>query len=96
MTVTIVENDTPGVTLSTNALQIPEDQTRSYTVVLNNPPSANVTVSVNVSSGAGNVNRDPSSVTFTPTDWSSPKRVNVTAVKDTDSVTGPRYAVAIR
>ena len=46
VTVTIVENDTPGVTLSTNALQIPEAQTRSYTVVLNTPPSANVTVSV--------------------------------------------------
>ena len=87
VTVTIVENDTPGVTLSTNALQIPEEQRRSYTVVLNTPPSANVTVSVNVSSGVGNVTRDPSSVTFTPTDWSSPKRVNVTAMKDDDSVT---------
>ena len=85
VTVTIVENDTPGVTLSTNALQIPEAQTRSYTVVLNTPPSANVTVSVNVSSGVGNVTHSPSSVTFTTTDWSSPKRVSVTAVKDADS-----------
>ena len=85
VTVTIVENDTPGVTVSPTALQIPEDETRSYTLKLNNPPSANVTVAVNISSGSGNVTRDPPSVAFTPNDWSNPKRVEVTAVKDADS-----------
>ena len=85
VTVTIVENDTPGVTVSPTALQIPEEETRSYTLKLNNPPSENVTVSVNITSGAGKVTRDPPSVTFAPNDWSSPKRVEVTAVKDADS-----------
>ena len=83
--VTIVENDTPGVAVSPTALQIPEDQTRSYTLVLNKAPSANVTVSVNVTSGSGDITRSPASHTFTPTDWSNPKKVDVTAVKDTDS-----------
>ena len=85
VTVTIEENDVPGVTVSPTALQIPEAQTRSYTLKLNKPPSANVTVSVNVTSGVGNVTRSPSSVTFTPTDWSNPKKVDVTAVEDSDS-----------
>ena len=85
VTVTIEENDVPGVTVSPTALLIPEAKTRSYTMVLNKPPSENVTVSVTVPSGA-EVDVDPASVTFTPTDWSSPKRVNVTAQKDDDSV----------
>ena len=87
VTVTIEENDVPGVTVSPTALQIPEAQTRSYTLKLNKPPSANVTVSVNVTSGVGNVTRSPASHTFTPTDWSSPKAVEVTAVKDDNLVT---------
>ena len=86
VTVTIEENDRPGVRLSTNALQIPEGQTRSYTVVLNNPPSGNVRVSVNVSSGTGNVNvMNPPYVDFTTANWSSPMQVSVTAVKDDNS-----------
>ncbi len=94
VTVTIVENDQPGVTLSTNALQIPEDQTRSYTVVLNNPPSANVTVSVGKSPSGAELNLSATSVTFTPNDWSSPKPVDVTAVKDTDSVQDPTVTLS--
>ena len=94
VTVTIVENDTPGVTLSTNALQIPEAQTRSYTVVLNTPPSANVTVSVGKSPSGAEVNLNPTSVDFTPTDWSSPKRVDVTAVKDPDLVPDPTVTLS--
>ena len=94
VTVTIVENDQPGVTLSTNALQIPEDQTRSYTVVLNNPPSANVTVSVGKSPSGAELNLSATSVTFTPNDWSSPKPVDVTAVKDTDSVQDPAVTLS--
>ena len=85
VTVTIVENDVPGVTLSTNALAIPEGETRSYTVVLNTPPSGNVEVSAIISSGVGNVTLTSPSVTFTRTDWSSPKSLSVTAVKDDDS-----------
>ena len=85
VTVTIVENDVPGVTLSTNALAIPEGETRSYTVVLNTPPSDNVEVSAIISSGVGNVTLTSPSVTFTRTDWSSPKSLSVTAVKDDDS-----------
>ena len=94
VTVTIVENDQPGVTLSTNALQIPEDQTRSYTVVLNNPPSANVTVSVGKSPSGAELNLSATSVTFTPNDWSSPKPVDVTAEKDTDSVQDPTVTLS--
>ena len=85
VTVTIVENDVPGVTLSTDALAIPEGETRSYTVVLNTPPSANVEVSAYISSGVENVTLTSPSVTFTRTDWSSPKSLSVTAVKDDNS-----------
>ena len=93
VTVTIIENDQPGVTLSTEVLEVPEAQTRSYTVVLNTPPSTDVTVSVGVPSGA-EVNVNPTSLTFTPTDWSSPKTVDVTAVRDNDSDPDPSFLLS--
>jgi len=51
----------------------------SYTVALGYAPDSNVTVAVN--SGA-QLTASPSSLTFTPENWSAPQAVNVSAVND--------------
>ena len=69
-TVTAVAMTTPGVTVSTTALTVTEEDTTgdSYTVVLNTQPTANVTVTVAGHAGT-DVTPSPTSLTFTTTTW---------------------------
>ena len=41
--VTITEDDTAGVTISTDALEVSEGSSQSYTLVLDTEPAADVT-----------------------------------------------------
>ena len=107
----------PGVTLSRTDLSLHEGTTASYTVVLKTAPTATVTISVSASddvtkclansgpsctrkSGVASVN--PTSLTFTTTNWSQAQTVTVTAndenmagnfkfAKATHSVSGGNY-----
>ena len=82
MTVTATDDDTRGVEVSTTALSVGENgQMGNYTVVLESEPTG--TVTVNVSSGDTNVvTVSPPSLTFSSSDWETPKRVDVTTVND--------------
>ena len=98
LSVTITENDTRGVTLSTTTnttittLTVNEKETESYTVVLDSEPTGDVTVTiggtdntditVDTSTETGNQN----TLTFTPTNWSTPRMVMVAAADDDDAV----------
>jgi large repetitive protein len=85
----ITDNDTAGVTIAETggSTDVNEQGPTSdtYTVVLNTPPTANVTVTVSpdsqVSVGAGA--STPVTLTFTPANWSNPQTVTVTAIDDT-------------
>ena len=44
--VTITEDDTPGVSISVPALEVPEGDSQSYAVVLDTEPAADVTVAI--------------------------------------------------
>ena len=68
--VTIEENDTPAVTLSTVSLVIPDGETDTYTVALDTQPSGDVTVVINDPTDNTDVTASPGSLTFTPTDGS--------------------------
>ena len=46
--VTITEDDTPSVTISTATLEVQEGQEEIYTVVLDTEPTADVTVAIQV------------------------------------------------
>ena len=85
--VTIEENDTPAVTLSTVSLVIPDGETDTYTVALDTQPSGDVTVVINDPSDNTDVTASPGSLTFTPTDWKNGKTVTVTTVLDHDTDT---------
>ena len=85
-TVTAVAMTTPGVTVSTTALTVNEEDTTgdSYTVVLNTQPTANVTVTVAGHAGT-DVTPSPTSLTFTTTTWGTAQTVTVTAGDDADT-----------
>ena len=76
----------PGVTVSRTALTVREEDTTgdSYTVVLSTQPTADVTVTVAGHSGT-DVTPDPTSLTFTTSNWSTAQEVTVTAAADEDT-----------
>ena len=92
VTVTIVDNDgeespaAPGVTVSKTALTVAEEDTTGdrYTVVLDTQPTADVTVTVAGHAGT-DVTPDPTTLTFTPSNWDTPRTVTVTAADDADT-----------
>ena len=61
------------------SITVEEDTTERYHVALATPPSSDVTVTVHPS---GNVTLDRTAVTFTQTDWDTPRSVEVTAPAD--------------
>ena len=66
--------------------------TGTYTVVLQTEPTANVTVSV-ASGDVGAVTVDPTSLTFTTTNWNTARTVTATAVSDDDTRDETVYVV---
>ncbi len=82
----------PQLVVSPTTVSVPEGHTSVYTVRLTARPSAPVTVSstasptgdTSISVIAGNL------LSFTPTDWETPKPVTVAAAEDTDSTAGVR------
>ena len=76
----------PGVTVSTTALTVTEQDTTGdrYTVVLDSEPTANVTVTVAGHAGT-DVTPDPATLTFTASNWETAQTVTVTAGNDTDT-----------
>ena len=76
---------TPHITVSTTALTVMEEDTTgdSYTVVLDTQPTADVTVTVAVPAGTG-VTTNPTTLTFTTSNWNTPRTVTVTAGNDAD------------
>jgi hypothetical protein len=84
-TVTILDDDTAGVTVtqSGGSTDVTEGgATDTYTVVLNSQPTSNVVISVSPDS---QTNVSPSQLTFTPSDWNTPQTVTVTAIDDSIS-----------
>ena len=82
LTLTITDDDSAGVTVSPTAVTVEENGgTDSFTVVLTSEPTANVTIAVS-SSDTDAATVSPMSLTFTSSNWSSPRAVTVTGVND--------------
>ena len=86
VTVTIVDDDTAGVTVSKSAVTVTEEDTTgdTYTVVLDSQPTANVTITIG-GQGAADITATPTPLTFTTTNWATAQTVTVTAGDDTDT-----------
>ena len=76
--VTITEDDTAGVTISTDALEVPEGSSQSYTLVLDTEPAADVTVEIQMPEDA-EIAVSPLALTFTAANWNTPQTVAVTS-----------------
>ena len=83
--VSIIEDDTAGVTISITALEVPEGETGHYTVVLDTEPTADVTVAIQVPDNA-DITVGQAELTFTAAHWNTPQTVAVTAAQDDDAV----------
>ena len=81
-TLTVTDDERAGVMVSPTAVTVEENGgTDSFTVVLTSEPTANVTIAVS-SSDTGAATVSPMSLTFTSSNWSSPRTVTVTGVND--------------
>jgi Ca2+-binding RTX toxin-like protein len=82
ITLTNIDNDTAGITLSPIAGNTSESGGKAtFTAVLTSKPTANVTIALTSSDKSeGTV---PASIVFTPADWNVQKTVTVTGVDDT-------------
>ena len=84
VTVSVTDNDTAGATVTPTALTVTEGSTGTYTVALATQPTAAVTVAVGGTSG--DVTVDPSSLTFSTSNWGTPQTVTVSLAQDDDAV----------
>ena len=90
VSVAVTDTVVPGLVVdpatdSTMPLEVDEDGSATFAVRLASEPSADVTVSVTVSEGAGAVTVDTVSLTYTPVNWETPRTVTVTGVDDPDA-----------
>ena len=83
--VTITEDDTPSVTISTAALEVQEGGEETYTVVLTSEPTADVTVAIQIPDNV-DITVDQTELTFTTDNWNTPQTVTVSATQDADAV----------
>ena len=80
---TVVFN-TPDLTLSTPQLIVPEGDTTTYTVRLPSAPTASVTVTLSTS-GDSDITANPTTLTFTTTNWATAQTVTLSAAEETDN-----------
>ena len=83
-TVSITDDDDAGVSVSEASLTIAEGSSGTYTIVLDSQPTASVAVAINDPSNT-DVTAEPASLTFSSTDWNTPKTVTVNAAQDADA-----------
>ena len=88
VTLTVTDDDTKGITVSTTALTVTEGGTATYTVVLDSEPLDAVTVTPSsADTGAATVStaNGADTLVFTAADWSKAQTVTVTGAEDADS-----------
>ena len=88
VTVTIVENDTAGVTVDPTSLTVTEGSTSTYSVVLDSEPTATTTIVISGYLGT-DVSLSTTTLTFTSENWSQSPAVTVTAAEDLDAAADP-------
>ena len=90
LTVTITDDDSPGLAISQAALTVGEGDAsgQSYTVALTTQPSAAVTVTIS-GQASTDLSLDKPSLSFSTSNWSAAQTVTVTASDDADALTDP-------
>ncbi len=96
VTVTNIDNDIPGVTVNpTSGLTTTESGgTAQFTVVLNTQPSAGVSIDVS-SDNPSEGTVSTSNLSFSTSDWNTPKPVTVTGVDDNVTDGNQAYTIIL-
>ncbi|WP_420633512.1 Calx-beta domain-containing protein [Candidatus Palauibacter sp.] len=87
-TLAIVDDDTRGLFPSPGTVEVPEDGTAMYTLVLESKPTASVTVTATRTGDSDIAVTDGASLTFTTDNWFQPQTVELSAAVDADSANG--------
>ncbi len=85
VTVTVTDDDQPGLWVSTTTLAVAEPGTGTYTVRLNTEPGGAVTVGIADTTSNADVSVGPSALEFSAADWNTAQAVTVTAAADADA-----------
>ncbi len=86
---TEVDNDPVGVTISPQALSVPEGGSNEYTVRLDTEPVREVIVLLRPQSrNDEDLTAAKDSVSFTRADWNIPKSISISAANDSDKLDG--------
>ena len=92
--VRILDNDTAALVVNPTSLEIVRSSHQDYTVALATEPRGVVTVEVSIALEGSGATPSPTSLRFTPSNWSSPKRVRVQAAAiDSDATVELRNSV---
>ena len=82
--VTVTDDESVGLTMSTATLGVAEGDDAEYTVRLATEPTATVTVAITGQAGT-DLGLDSASLTFTTSSWNAAQTVTVTAAEDDDA-----------
>ncbi|MFP2898208.1 PQQ-dependent sugar dehydrogenase [Corallococcus sp. 4LFB] len=86
---TTIDNNSPRLVLSTARLSVPEGGTAPFTVALSARPSSSVTVTTAPTQGDADLSvASGATLTFTVSNWSTPRTVTLQAAQDADNVDG--------
>ena len=95
VSVTVIDDDTPGVTLSRQSVTVAEaGGTATYTLVLDSQPTGDVAVTLTSSDTDTATVSGP--LTFTPQNWQTEQTVTVTGVNDDLDNPGDQRSARIR
>ena len=84
VSVSVRDDDTPGVTVHPTMVPVDEGDDATYTVALDTRPAADVTVTINDPTDNTDVTVNQPSLTFTPDNWDREQTARVTAAHDDD------------
>ena len=85
LSVTVMDDDSPGLALTPTSLMLDEGTTTTYTATLITKPTSLVTVTIVKD---GNVTHTPGILTFTTENWNIAQTVTLTAGEDVDAMPG--------
>ena len=92
VSVTITDNDVAAISAPVS-VAVPEGVSRNLPVALSAQPTANVTLTITGHAGT-DLTPNPPVLTFTPANWSAPRRVTLTAAEDED-ITNDEVALTL-
>ena len=81
VSVTVIDDDTVGVTVSPTAITVVGGRSNEYSVVLDTEPAGDVSVTI-AGLTTTDLSLDKTSLTFTTSDWSTAQTVKATALEE--------------